>query len=101
MKPRRLKNIFASSKCVSPGMIPQKHGTTQFIGSFSRGCTVAMAWVGSKVSSSVSVAVGEGVSVANLTIPVGVSIGIEIVGTVAEGIVELTGAHAAKAKAGI
>jgi hypothetical protein len=95
-------------------MIPQKQGTAQFIGSSSRGSIVSLAWAGSNVSSGVSVAVGEGVSVGKLTIPVGVDgsvsvltgvrIEVAIVGTVANCvgcIVGLTGVHPARARTGI
>jgi len=80
-------------------MIPQKQGTAQFIGSSRRGCIVSLAWAGSNVSSGVSVAVEESVSVGKLTILDGVTIGVAIVVTVAEFAVELTGAHPAKATA--
>lgn len=53
------------------------------------------------MSSGGGVVVGEGVSVDNLTMPVGVSIEVGIVGAAAEGIVGLAGTHPAKAKAGI
>lgn len=109
MKPSLLKKILASSKCVFPGMIPQKQGTAQFIGSFNSGCIVSLAWAGSNVSSGVSVMVGEGVLDGRVTIPVGVGdsvalmtgirVDVGIVGAVAEGIVGPAGEHAAKAKA--
>ena len=103
MRPRRLKIILASSKLVFPGMIPQKQGTSQFIGSIISGCIVSHTWVGSNVTSGVGVMVGEGVSEGKLTVSVGVIIEVEIIGIVAEDIcvscfVGLTGAHPAKVK---
>jgi hypothetical protein len=79
-------------------MIPQKQGTAQFIGCFNRGCIVSLAWAGSKVLSGVSVAVGEGVSVGKVTIPVGVDGSVSVLTGVRVG---LTGAHPARAKTGV
>jgi hypothetical protein len=84
MRPRRLKKILASSKLVFPAMIPQKQGTSQFIGSFISGCIASHTWVGSNVASGVGVMVGEGVSDGKLTVSVGVRTEVGIVGMVAE-----------------
>jgi hypothetical protein len=86
VKPRWLKKDLASSRLVFPGMIPQKQGTAQFMGSVISGCSVSQTWVGSNVASGVGVMVGEGVSDGKLTIPVGVGKDMEIVGMVVEGI---------------
>ena len=72
MSPNLPKRIFASSKRVFPGAIPQKQGTAQFIGSFIRCAIVSVAWAGSNVSSGTRVMVGEGLFDGNLPILVGV-----------------------------
>ena len=77
VKPSWLKKILASSKCVFPGMIPQKQGTVQFIGSFKRGWIVAKALAGSNVSSGVGVVVGESVGVGNLAVFVGEGVSVD------------------------
>ena len=99
MKPSWLKKVLASSKDVFPGMIPQKQGTAQFRGSFIRGCKVSVTLAGSKVSSGVSVMVGEGVSDGRLTISVGVAglVTFMTVGCIAG----RAGVHPANAKTGI
>jgi len=71
MKPRLLKKTLALSSDVSPGIIPQKQGTAQFIGSIRSGCIVALAWAGSNVLRGACVRVSEGVLDGKLTTRVG------------------------------
>ncbi len=113
MNPNRLKTILISSNDVSPGMIPQKQGTAQFMGSCISGCRVSVIWTGSKVSNGVSNIVGEGVSDGGLIVPPVVDgtvlviagrIDVATVGVVVDCagcLVGLMGAHPAKARTGI
>lgn len=77
MRPSLLKKLFALSKCVFPGMIPQKQGTSQFIGSRKRGFIVSLAISGAKVSSRVGVTVGESVALRNLAVLVGEGVAVD------------------------
>ena len=57
-------------------MIPQKQGTSQFIGSCKKDSIVAFAISGSSVSTSIGVTVDASVAVGNLTVTVGIRVSV-------------------------
>ncbi len=94
MRPKGLKKALASSILVFPGIMPQKQGTAQSIGSFRRGWIVSIAFTGSKVSSGVGVAVDEGITAGKITVTVGMEVSILVLagaGVKAEIVVVITG----------